>query len=141
MLYEIQLKPFALEHAETVFQLLQSVSPFFPRIETLDEHCRAFIQQEGCYACVAMYNSCVVGFGSLFVLKRVRGGSSAIIEDLVVCPVFRRQGIGRLILQDLLAAAKAENCFKVSLESSNAAQHFYQSIGFQSGSICMKIFL
>lgn len=134
----VSLRPFAIEDAEQVFDMLQYISAYRPDPRKLTELAQIFVGQKESYACVAMYNQNVVGFGCLFEIRRVRGGYSAIIEDMVISPDFRRQGIGRMILQNLLVEAKRRGCFKVTLESSEVGEQFYLAAGFEIGGHIMK---
>lgn len=134
----VSLRPFAPKDAEQVVELLQSISDYRPNTEKVPELARIFVEQKESYACVAVDDRCVVGFGSLFLLNRVRGGCSAVIEDMAVSAEMRGHGIGRLILEDLLAQARTRGCFKVSLESSEMAEQFYRALGFNIGGHVMK---
>jgi GNAT superfamily N-acetyltransferase len=134
----VRLRPFAIEDAEQVFKLLQDVSTYHPDQDKIQQIAQTFAEQKQSLACVAVYNGSVIGFCSLFVLDRVRGGKSAIIEDMVVCSELRGQGIGRLILEYLLDQARKVGCFKVILESSDKAIQFYQALGFTPSGCVMK---
>lgn len=135
---KVSLRPFAPEDAEQVVDLLQHISDYRPDSEKVPELAHIFAEQKESYACVVVSGGCVVGFGSLFVLSRVRGGCSAVIEDMAVSADMRGKGIGRLILEDLLAQARKRGCFKVSLESSEMAEQFYRAAGFNIGGHVMK---
>lgn len=141
MKVKVSLRPFSPEDAEQVVELLQHISDYRPDPKKVPELANIFAEQKESYACVAVHSGCVVGFGSLFVLSRVRGGSSAIIEDMSVSTEMRGHGIGRLILEDLLTQARKRGCFKVSLESSEMAKRFYRAAGFAIGGHVMKYLL
>lgn len=58
---------------------------------------------------------------------------AAVYNDVVAKREWRRQGVGRAIINALLAKAKAEGCVHVDLTSApgrTEAQHLYQSCGF-----------
>lgn len=137
----VSLRPFAPEDAEQVVELLQNISAYRPDSEKVPLLANIFAGQQESYACVAVHGGCVVGFASLFVLSRVRGGCSAVIEDMAVSTKMRGHGIGRLILEDLLAQARKRGCFKVSLESSEMAEQFYRTAGFNIDGHVMKYHL
>lgn len=134
----IRLRPFAAEDAEQVVELLQDVSVYRPDSAKVFELGRIFAEQKDSYACVAAHDERLVGFGSLFVLNRIRGGRSAIIEDMVIAADMRGHGIGRLVLEDLIGQAQKMACFKVTLESSEMAREFYRAAGFEIGGHVMK---
>lgn len=55
------------------------------------------------------------------------------IHNLAVHPAYRRQGIGRSLLQAVIEEAKLIGCTRVTLEvrkSNEAAQKLYHSLGF-----------
>ncbi len=137
----VSVRAFVPEDMEAVIDLLQHVSAYRPAAQTVPALADAFAAHADCHACVAVRGGRLVAFGSVFVLNRVRGGRSGIIEDVVVAPDVRGQGVGRLIVDALVAAARARGCFKVSLEAAALAQPFYAAGGFEAGGQTMRILL
>lgn len=59
----------------------------------------------------------------------------AVIDNLVVDPDARYQGIGRALMEDALDRATRARCYKVELlshESRQGAHRFYASLGFDN---------
>lgn len=59
--------------------------------------------------------------------------SWAVVDNLVVDPATRRQGIGRALMEDALDRAMRSGCYKVELlshETRHVAHQFYTSLGF-----------
>lgn len=137
----VNIRAFVPADMDAVIDLLQDVSAYRPVSQTVQTLAEVFAAQADCYACVAIRDGRPVAFGSVFVLNRVRGGRSGIIEDVVVAPDVRGQGVGRLIVEALVATARARGCFKVSLESAESAESFYRALGFESAGKAMKISL
>lgn len=135
---QLRVRPFTIADASQVVDLLQDVSRFQLSPDQAQNSAQAFVMQNGVYAFVALEDCKVIGFGALFAYGRVRGGRVAVIEDMVIAENFRGRGVGRLILDELIKSAQEEGCFKVSLESSNIAQSFYQAAGFECGGQTMK---
>lgn len=55
------------------------------------------------------------------------------IHNIAVHPDFRRQGIGRLLLEQVVAAARRQERVRVTLDvrfSNTSAQSLYRSFGF-----------
>ena len=55
------------------------------------------------------------------------------IHNIAVHPDFRRQGIGRLLLEQVIAAARSHERLRVTLDvrlSNTPAQNLYRSFGF-----------
>lgn len=60
------------------------------------------------------------------------------IHNLAVHPAYRRQGIGRALLQAVIGEAKRRGSVGVTLEvrtSNEAAQRLYQSLGFVASGV------
>ena len=137
----VNIRVFVPGDMDAVIDLLQDVSAYRPAAQTIQTLAGAFAAHADCHACVAVRDGRLVAFGSVFVLNRVRGGRSGIIEDVVVAPDVRGRGVGRLIVDALVAAARARGCFKVSLEAATSAQPFYAAGGFEVGGQTMRILL
>lgn len=137
----VTIREFAPEDINAVIDLLQDVSAYRPSADEVPNLAIAFSSLSNCYACVAIQEHKVLGFGSVFFLNRVRGGRSAIIEDVVVDANVRGHGIGRRLIGGLLDVARLRGCFKVSLEAAESAESFYESAGFESAGKVMKISL
>lgn len=136
---QVTIRGFKLDDVERVMDMLQDVSQFNPENANLEHLATDFLENEGAYACVAVYDKRVIGFGSVFILNRIRGGRSAVIEDIVVDGGFRRRGVGRLIINKLLGNAKEQNCFKATLVAAADNTLFYKSLGFNEDFPSMKL--
>ena len=82
---------------------------------------------------LAMIEGKPVGYVIYWVLP-----SEIDIHNLAVDPAYRRQGIGRSLLQAVIDEAKHEGRGRITLEvrrSNEAAQRLYQSVGFVSQGI------
>ena len=59
------------------------------------------------------------------------------IENVVTAGAYRRRGIGRKLLETAVEYAKAQGCYKATLQSGikrSEAHMFYESIGFDGNS-------
>lgn len=136
----LEVRLFSVMDAERVFELLQDVSAFRVPVERVNELAEKFVRLDGARAYVVCEGEKVIGFGSVFFCDRIRGGCSAIVEDMVVAQDMRGKGIGKMILNELLKCARDYGCFKVTLESSDVARDFYLAAGFKDGGQSMKLF-
>jgi len=137
----IKIIPFQISHFNELIKMLQELSNFQPNNSRLDSIYKEFISQKNIYSIVAVLENEVVGFGSIFFFKRVRGGKQGIIEDLIVSRNFRNLGIGSKILEELISEAKLQKCFKICLESNSKSEVFYFKEGFLKGGSIMKYFI
>src|SRR5207249_4915085 len=72
---------------------------------------------------------CFVGF-STFLARPLMN-----IHDLAVIPRYRRQGVGRLLLERVAAKGQALGCCKLTLEvraDNLLAQRLYEAVGFDN---------
>ncbi len=88
---------------------------------------------------VAMDNAKVVSTCNITLVPNLtrNGKSFAIIENVITDNDYRRQGIGKKVIENAVQYAKENNCYKVVLLSSakrTASHKFYESIGFNGNS-------
>jgi ribosomal protein S18 acetylase RimI-like enzyme len=72
---------------------------------------------------------CFVGFSTF------RARPLLNIHDLAVVPAYRRHGVGRLLLEQVTAKARALGCCKLTLEvraDNQPAQRLYEAVGFDN---------
>ena len=67
--------------------------------------------------------------GRLYVHRRE---SEIGVVDIALLPAYRKQGIGGLLLREILAeAAAASKPVRIYVERFNPAQHLYERLGFR----------
>ena len=137
----IVLREFQDKDLTAVLRLLQNVSRYTPDADKREIYAQEFLASSYSLSLVAVNGDKVLGFGSLIIYQRLRGGKTALLEDIVADPSFRRSGIGSLIVSELLAHARTQDCFKVVLEASEESEAFYRTFGFKRGGALMKIAL
>lgn len=76
----------------------------------------------------------VVGMVSiLFTVSTAEGGRAAWLEDMIVHPERRGQGVGERLLQEAIRRARAAGCTRLTLltdASNHSAMRFYRRAGF-----------
>jgi ribosomal-protein-alanine N-acetyltransferase len=65
-----------------------------------------------------------------FLVSRAPVKGETELLNLAVAPDFRRQGVGRKLVESLLAESPGVICLEVR-ESNRAAREFYKHLGFQ----------
>jgi GNAT superfamily N-acetyltransferase len=78
----------------------------------------------------------VVGTYTLLMAENIAHGGafSAVVESVAVAPDMQGRGIGRAMMADAIARARAQCCYKLALSSSarrKRAHEFYERLGFQ----------
>ena len=98
-----------------VIELLQSISEFKPSISEYLPIWNSFCQQTNVHSLVAVLDSKIVGYGSIVIETKIRGGKMGHIEDIVTHLDYRNMGMGKLIILQLIKIAEQCKCYKVSI--------------------------
>jgi glucosamine-phosphate N-acetyltransferase len=138
---ELQIVPVARKHMSEVITLLQEISHFVPDLSTHDEIWERFSAQENVFSVVALDGQIVVGYGSMVLESKIRGGLLAHIEDIVTDPGFRGMGIGREIVLSLIEIATTQGCYKVALHCAEKNLEFYRKSGLSVAGNSMQLLL
>jgi GNAT superfamily N-acetyltransferase len=70
----------------------------------------------------------IIGFSTFLV-----GGDTMELEDLFVDPPWMRQGVGKALVVDLVAIARAHSLTQLEVTANPHAMAFYESLGFVAG--------
>ena len=125
----------------SIIEILQSISDYIPNEKDYDEIWDKFQSQTNYFGLVALDKKLdVVGYGSLFILRNIRGGKMGQIEDITVHPDFREKGIGKLLINALVEISHKEKCYKVSLSCKENNLAFYQKCDFVKSGISLSKF-
>lgn len=124
-----------------VVQLLQQLSTYQPNPQEYLSIWQEFSNQPHVFSVVAVVEHQVVGYGSLVIETKIRGGKMAHIEDVVITRSMRNQGIGKAIIQALACIAKDKNCYKMALQCQDHNKAFYEKCGFSPSGTQMQQFL
>lgn len=85
---------------------------------------------------VALEDDKIIGMVNLlYTVSTALGNRVAILEDMIVDPEYRKQGIGTKLIEYALEKAKSAGCQRVTLltDSENLkAQKFYRDQGFDA---------
>lgn len=88
---------------------------------------------------VADDNHNVVAMVSLlYTVSTALGGRVAILEDMIVTPAYRQQGVGSDLMEYAIDHAKQIGCKRITLltdEENEIAQGFYRQHGFEHSSM------
>ena len=143
----VKLKKIENKYMKDVIDLLQDISDFKPNNSDYKSIFEKFISQSDVIGFVALINENeftnekVVGFGSLHITRRIRGGAIGFIEDLAVYESFRGRGIGALIILKLIDNARKKKCFKLILDCKEDKKLFYKKFGFCHSGCSMTLSL
>ena len=119
-------------HMTAVIEILQSTSYYRPDEKDYDQIWDGLQSQTNYFGLVALDEKVdVVGYGSIFIERKIRGGKMGHIEDIAIHPDFRKKGIGKLLINALCRISQKEKCYKISLACNEHNLSFYQKCDFE----------
>lgn len=124
-----------------VIELLQSMSEFKPPQSDYPLIWDSLCQQTNVHSLVASIDEEIVGYGSIVIETKIRGGKMGHVEDIVSHPGFRRKGIGKAVVDALLDVAKANGCYKVALQCKEHNVEFYEKCNYEISGVAMQRFV
>ena len=85
----------------------------------------------------------IIASGTIIVEPKIIRGGKCVghIEDIVVHPLYRGQGISQILLQKLQEYAVSKNCYKIILDCNNSVSNVYLKHGFKVSGIQMSNYL
>jgi len=126
---------------DAVVELLQSMSEFKPSKSEYLPIWNSFCQQSNVHSLVAVIDTQIVGYGSIIIETKIRGGKMGHIEDIVSHSLFRKKGIGKVIVDGLFDIAKVNGCYKVALQCKENNVKFYEKFGYEVSGLAMQTFV
>jgi glucosamine-phosphate N-acetyltransferase len=73
----------------------------------------------------------IIGVGSIFILQKLHCNSVGQIEDVIIHQDFRKNGIGKMIINKLIEIGKNKfNCYKIILNCLDKNVEFYKNCNF-----------
>ena len=116
---------------------------------SVEEYQRAFAEMSdlpGYRLLLAEEDGEILGTTVMAILPGIAHGVSpfAVVEYVVVDEKCRRKGIGKLLMDDIVARAKEAGCYKIMLTSDKRrkeAHEFYQSLGFEASAHGFRLYL
>ena len=117
-------------------RLFAQESDFTPDSRRQARGLRLILEQPevGCIYCAADGNNNLAGMASiLFTVSTAEGGRVAWLEDMIVHPTRRGQGIGGRLLREAVSGARAAGCRRITLltdAANSSARRFYGRAGF-----------
>ena len=93
------------------------------------------------HSLVAIIDEKIVGYGSLVIEAKIRGGKAGHIEDIVSLENYRKKGVGKAILNGLFDLAEKNGCYKVSLQCKEHNVQFYEKCNYELNGVAMQRFV
>jgi ribosomal protein S18 acetylase RimI-like enzyme len=112
-------------------RLQELCSRFKDRVPS-DEEAASLLAHKDIYVWVAEVDAELAGFAYAYVLSRIDGDTSVFLYEVEVDERFRRQGLGRALVEQARALAERIDALKMWVETdydNEAAKHTYASAG------------
>lgn len=132
------VEPVKKKDINIVFDLLQSISEFYPSEQSRKAIWKDFIKQDRYNAFTFFEGKEIIGYGCVLFEVKIRGGKMAHIEDIVVSDKHRGKGYGKAIIEYLVEFSRQNNCYKASLNCKEHNIKFYKECNFIEGGITMN---
>ena len=126
---------------KAVIDLLQSMSEFKPLKSNLLPIWNSVSKQSNVHSLVAVVDEQIVGYGSIVIETKIRGGKMGHVEDIVSHSLFRKKGIGKAVVDALFNIAKANGCYKIALQCRAHNVEFYEKCGYEVSGIALQRFI
>lgn len=130
----IKIKKMNLNHLNELQEILISDFDDFWSFSTLKEE----VENENSSYIIGKINNEIIGFAGL---KKIF--DQADIMNIVIKKTYRNQGIGTLLLENLILLAKDLNIFTLFLEvneQNKPAIHLYEKLGFEKLGVRKKYY-
>lgn len=116
---------------EDLERLCEIYSEAFHDTTPMLKHWWKIMEDPNIYYRVAVQGERVLGVASLIAINKIlRSGSRmGLIEDVAVSSEARGLGLGKLLIEDLLALGEELGCYKVVLNCSDDNVKFYEKCG------------
>jgi len=130
-------------------QLAFNPPPAGAPVPSMEEYRRVFNKMSavpGYRLLVAEEDGEILGTTVLVILPGFTHGVSpfAVVEYVVVDEQYRRRGIGKLLMDYVIARSKEAGCYKIMLTSDkrrDQAHQFYESLGFEASAHGFRLYL
>lgn len=141
----MEIRKIELKDLDRVFELLNELYESKLKYERFKEIYHLKLKDTNNYYIVAILKNRIVGIlTSEIQVKLHRAKKQSFIEDLIVDKEYRRQGIGKALLQNAIDYAKENDCEVIELTSyikNENAHQFYENSSFIKHSYKFKKYL
>jgi N-acetylglutamate synthase-like GNAT family acetyltransferase len=130
---EVTIRRATRDDFPAIFLLIKEFASFQKSEEKLVTTVDQMLEDENLFqAFVALENKNIIGFCTFFYAYYSWSGKAIYLDDLYIKDSFRKNGIGKQLLNTVIALAKESNCRKVRWQVSKwntNAIEFYKKMG------------
>jgi len=119
---------------KTLKEMRELLAQLSPTLSLSHERLAQTIENSQSAVFVAKDKGKIVGTATMLFCHSLSGGLHGFVEDVVVDEKVRGKGIGKALMEKLIALAKKRGVHHINLTSRperEAANHLYQALGFK----------
>lgn len=128
------------EDLDQLFPLLEQLTGMDYSGRDKDECWELFNSNTACNSLVGIIQGKIVTYGSIIIENKIHGSVSGHIEDIVVDINSRGQGIGEILINQLVKIGESKKCYRITLFCKEHLIDFYGKNGFAVNNLAMKKF-
>lgn len=115
-----------LKQLTTVNEELIDHNNFTEFVDNLNDHHKILVIED-------LVSGNIIASATLFIEKKIIHGLKNVghIEDVVVDNKYRKLGLGKILITELVNYGKQNNCYKIILNCDESNVPFYEKCGFK----------
>lgn len=127
-------------HRESFFQTLSALRPVEKMSENMAEQIFNDCQERGIETYVLEEGGDIIASARLLFEAKYyhEGRLAAHIEDVATHPKHQGKGLGRALIQNLIAVCREKGCYKIILDCADNIAPFYEKQGFVRHENCLR---
>ena len=129
----IKIREASLGDEQSIYDLVKALAVYEKApnevINTPSQIAKDLFEDKICYAYVAEKNNSIIAFALYYVSYSTWKGKSLYLEDLFVLPKYRKEGVGGLLFDEVVATAKRWKVKRMDwqiLDWNEPALNFYK---------------
>jgi len=129
----IKIREASLGDEQSIYDLVKALAVYEKApnevINTPSQIAKDLFEDKICYAYVAEKNNSIIAFALYYVSYSTWKGKSLYLEDLFVLPEYRKDGVGGLLFDEVVATAKRWKVKRMDwqiLDWNEPALNFYK---------------
>lgn len=121
------------ENDKCIYNILSNLSNTIIHNNKKMNNLKQYLKMNKYHKIYVIYqNNDIVGLISFIIEKKIIHNFQSVmhIEDFIIDKSYRKNGLGSIVIQDMIKLGKKFNCYKIILNCNNETKHFYEKNNF-----------